>query len=142
MWKAFAELADLGWLNEAARPRMVSVQAMDCAPIVRAFEAGAERAEAFANASTHAAGLRVPAPFADRAILRAIRESQGTAVAVSEEAIRKAQAGMARAEGLFAAPEAAAAVAGLARLVDSGWLDHDARVVVFDTGTGLKYISD
>jgi threonine synthase len=119
---------------------MVSVQAEGCAPIVRAYESGAGRAEPFANAATHAAGLRVPAPFADRAILRALRESQGIAVAVSEGDIRAAQRQMATAEGLFAAPEGAAALAGLAKVVARGWLGREARIVVFNTGTGLKYL--
>jgi threonine synthase len=140
MWKAFAELGELGWLSGSARPRMVSVQAEGCAPIVRAFEAGAERAEFFANAATFASGLRVPGPFADQAILRGLRESQGTAVAVSEDEMRAAQRQLAKTEGVFAAPEGAATLAGLARLLQVGWLDVEARIVLFNTGTGLKYI--
>ena len=140
MWKAFAELAGLGWLERPQRPRMVSVQAEGCAPIVRAFGAGAPRAAFFENATTLAAGLRVPGPFADQQILRALRESWGTAVAVSDTEILAAQHQMAVEEGLLAAPEGAATLAGLARLVAQGWVRPDERVVLFNTGSGLKYL--
>ena len=140
MWKAFAELAGLGWLQRPRLPRMVSVQAEGCAPIVRAFGAGAPRAAFFENAATLAAGLRVPGPFADQQILRALRESWGTAVAVSDTEILDAQHQMAVEEGLFAAPEGAATLAGLARLVAQGWVRPDERVVLFNTGSGLKYL--
>lgn len=140
MWKAFAELAELGWLETAARPRLVSVQAAGCAPIVRAFEAGAERAAFFENAATVAAGLRVPGPFADRLILQALRASQGTAVAVSDDAIRAAQARLAEQEGIFAAPEGAATLAALERLAHDRWVKPDERIVLFNTGLGLKYL--
>jgi len=140
MWKAFEELAELGWLETADRPRMVSVQAEGCAPIVRAFEAGAARADFFDNAATIAAGLRVPGPFADRLILRAIRDSGGTAVAVSDAEIRAAQRRLATTEGLFAAPEGAATLAALERLVRDGWVAPDERIVLFNTGLGLKYL--
>jgi threonine synthase len=140
MWKAFDELEALGWLKRAQRPRMVSVQAAGCAPIVRAFEAGAARAAFFENAATLAAGLRVPGPFADRQILRALRESGGTAVAVSDAELLAAQKQLATEEGLFAAPEGAATLAGLARLVRQGWVRPDERVVLFNTGSGLKYL--
>jgi threonine synthase len=140
MWKAFAELAELGWLESRGRPRMVSVQAAGCAPIVRALALGAERAEFFAGAATLAAGLRVPGPFADRLILRSLRESGGTAVAVGDDEILAAQREMARAEGVFAAPEGAATLAALRRLVDEGWVQAQERVVLFNTGSGLKYL--
>ena len=140
MWKAFDELAGLGWLARPQRPRMVSVQAEGCAPIVRAVTAGAPRAAFFENAATLAAGLRVPGPFADQLILRALRESWGTAVAVSDSEIVEAQRQLASEEGVFAAPEGAATLAGLARLVDQGWVRPDERVVLFNTGSGLKYL--
>ena len=141
MWKAFAELAELGWLTGQQRPRMVSVQAAGCAPIVRALAAGAPRAAFFENASTVASGLRVPGPFADQQILRALRESWGTAVAVTDAEILAAQHQLATMEGLFAAPEGAATLAGLAHLVEQGWVKPDERVVLFNTGSGLKYLA-
>jgi threonine synthase len=116
MWKAFAELEALGWIGPQ-RPRLVSVQAAGCAPVVRAFHSGAARIEPWSEAQTLAAGLRVPAPFADRLILRALRESRGTAVAVGDEEILAAQRELARLEGIFAAPEGAAAVAALRYLL-------------------------
>ncbi len=140
MWQAFAELAALGWLERPQRPRLVSVQAEGCAPIVRAWAAGAPRAAFFENAATLAAGLRVPGPFADRQILRALRESLGTAVAVTDAEILDAQRQLATEEGLFAAPEGAATLAGLAPLVQQGWVRPDERVVLFNTGSGLKYL--
>lgn len=140
MWKAFEELEALGWIDER-RPRMVSVQAAGCAPIVKAFGEGAKRAEAWQNASTLAAGLRVPSPFADRLILRALHESHGTAVAVSDEEITRAQKQMAELAGIFAAPEGAATLAGAIQLKETGWLTADERVVLYNTGTGLKYVS-
>ena len=140
MWKAFDELAALGWLSRPERSRMVSVQAAGCAPIVRAFEAGAPRATFFENAATLASGLRVPGPFADRQILSALRESHGTALAVSDAEITAAQQRLARTEGIFAAPEGAATLAALARLVQQGWVRSDERIVLFNTGSGLKYL--
>jgi threonine synthase len=139
MWKAFAELEALGWIGPR-RPRMVSVQAAGCAPVVRAFETGAERMAAWPNAATHAAGLRVPLPFADRLILAALRESGGTALAVSDDEMRTAQRQMAQREGVFAAPEGAATLAAAERLRRAGWLRPDERVVLYNTGSGLKYV--
>lgn len=139
MWKAFDEMEKLGWIG-AKRPRMVSVQAAGCAPIVRAFEQGKERAEFWPNAATLAAGLRVPGAFADRLMLRVLRESHGTAIAVSDEDIRSAQKEMASGEGIFAAPEGAATWAALKRLAKEGWVKPDERVVLFNTGSGLKYL--
>ena len=138
-WKAFAELAELGWIG-SRRPRMVSVQSEGCAPVVRAFESSAKRAERWENAQTYAAGLRVPAVFADRLILRALRESGGTAVAVPEKAIRTAQQRMAADEGVLACPEGAATLAGLEALLEQGWIGPNDRVVLFNTGAGLKYL--
>ncbi len=139
MWKAFAELESLGWIG-SKRPRMVTVQADGCAPVVRAFQAGAQRTETWQNAHTLAAGLRVPNAFADRLILRALRESGGTALAVSDKEIVTAQIEMAHAEGLLACPEGAASLAGLRHLVKNRWVQSDETVVLFNTGTGLKYI--
>ncbi len=139
MWKAFQEMEQLGWIG-SKRPRMVSVQASGCAPIVRAFEQGSQRAEAWKEAQTVAAGLRVPSPFADRLILRAIRESKGTAVAVTDAEISEAQKELGRQEGLLAAPEGAATWAALKHLVASSWVSPAERVVLFNTGSGLKYL--
>jgi len=140
MWQAFDELEALGWLANTARPRLVSVQAAGCAPIVRAWEARAERATFFEGAQTLAAGLRVPGPFADRLILRSLRASGGTALAVSDAEILDAQRELAQLEGLFVAPEGAATVAALRRLAARGWVRPRERVVLFNTGTGLKYL--
>lgn len=137
MWKAFDELERAGWVN-GKRPRMVSVQAEGCAPIVRAFRDGVEWAEPWEDGETIAAGLRVPSPLGDRLILRVLRESQGTAVAVSEMEIRGAMEEMARAEGILACPEGAAAWAGLKRLLEAGEVDGQEEIVVFNTGSGLK----
>ncbi len=138
MWKAFDELEALGWIG-SERPRLVSVQSEGCAPIVRAFHEGAERARPWENAHTVAAGLRVPAAFADRLILRALRETNGTAIAVPDEEILAAQRLLAAEEGIFAAPEGAATVAALKKLVSSGWINAADTVVLFNTGSGLKY---
>lgn len=140
MWKAFQELAALGWLDTEKRPRMVAVQADGCAPVIKAFASGAEFCDFWLGAKTIASGLRVPKSFADRLILQDIRASHGTAVAVSDEAILKAQSRLAAAEGLFAAPEGAATLAALEVLVDQQWVKPDERIVLFNTGTGLKYI--
>jgi threonine synthase len=139
MWKAFAEMEAMGWIS-ARRPRMVSVQAAGCAPVVHAVIEHRERTVPWANAETEAAGLRVPAPFADRMILRAIRESGGTAVAVSETEIGEARKEMATLEGVLSAPEGAATWAALKHLAADGWVKPDDRVVLFNTGSGLKYI--
>ncbi|HVP20373.1 MAG TPA: threonine synthase, partial [Anaerolineaceae bacterium] len=140
IWKAFQELEALGWLDSPRRPRMVAVQAAGCAPVVKAFASGAEICEFWPSAQTSASGLRVPKPFADRLILEALRASQGTAVAVTEEEIQSAQSLLARTEGVFAAPEGAATLAGLIRLRNDAWLEPGALVLLLNTGTGLKYI--
>jgi len=139
MWKAFEEMENLGWIDPK-RPRMVSVQAAGCAPIVRAFQEGAERAGFWQNAETRAAGLRVPGPFADRLILQILRASDGTAIAVSDEEIVLAQEEIASKEGILAAPEGAATWAALKQLARQGWLKPDERMVLFNTGSGLKYL--
>lgn len=137
MWKAFQELEQLGWIG-SKRPRMISVQAEGCAPIVRAIEEGQERAERWDGARTAAAGLRVPAVFADRLILGAIRESGGTAVAVGDDAMRAAKAEIASLEGIYPCLEGAATWAAAVQLASSGELDPHDRVVLFNTGSGLK----
>lgn len=137
MWKAFAELAEMGLVGDH-RPRMVVVQSTGCAPIVRAFEAGAERAETWQGASTLAPGIRVPGAFADHLILDAVRESGGTALAVPDDEILSATREIASTEGLDAAPEGGATLAALRRLLEQGWVKADDRVVLFNTGSGLK----
>ncbi|HTP02913.1 MAG TPA: pyridoxal-phosphate dependent enzyme, partial [Anaerolineales bacterium] len=140
MWKAFEELETLGWLKDAKRPRMVAVQADGCAPVVRAFEAGAAFCDFWINAHTVASGLRVPKSFADALILEDLRASRGIAVAVSDPAILEAQRQLGRTEGMFAAPEGAATLAALRVLADRNWIRADERVVLFNTGSGLKYL--
>ncbi len=140
MWKAFAEMEALGWLENDRKPRMVSVQAEGCAPVVRAFEAGEEHCQVWENAHTLAYGLCVPKSFADKLILRALRESEGTAVSVSDDDIFNAQNELAVNEGIFAAPEGAATLAGLKKLVKRDWISPEEKIVLFNTGTGLKYI--
>jgi threonine synthase len=140
MWKAFAELETLGWLEKTKRPRMVSVQAEGCAPVVKAFQAKASFCDFWTNAHTLASGLRVPKSFADHIILQDIYDSQGTAVAVSDEAILESQKQLAAAEGIFAAPEGAATLAALKELVAQKWVQSDERIVLFNTGSGLKYL--
>jgi threonine synthase len=140
MWKAFDELEALGWLEQKHRPRMVVVQAEGCAPVVKAFESGAETCESWQGAQTIASGLRVPKSFADRLILKVLRDSHGIAIAVSDQAILQAQRRMATLEGIFAAPEGAATLAALEKLAQGNWLHPGERIVLFNTGAGLKYI--
>ena len=140
MWKAFEELEQLGWLNNKKRPRMVSVQAEGCAPVVKAFERKASFCDFWTNAKTIASGLRVPKSFADHLILADLYESNGTAIAVSDASITEAQKELAKAEGIFAAPEGAATLAALKELVKTKWIQADERVVMFNTGSGLKYL--
>jgi len=138
MRKAFDELETLGWIG-SRRPRMVVVQAEGCAPIVRAFDRGERFAEPWQNAQTIAAGLRVPQAIGDYLILDAVRDTAGTAIAVSEDAIRDAQLEMGRLAGVYAAPEAAATWAATRMATRNGYLNGDERVVLFCTGMGLKY---
>jgi threonine synthase len=140
MWKAFNELEQMGWLKSGARPRMVSVQAAGCAPVVKAFESGASYCDFWVGAETVASGLRVPKSFADRMILDSIRESCGTAVAVNDQAIGEAQKQLGAAEGIFACPEGAATLAALHELKRRGWVQPDERIILFNTGTVLKYL--
>jgi len=140
MWKAFNDLMKLGWLDDVKMPRMVSVQAEGCAPVPKAFHSGAAFCDFWLGAQTVASGLRVPKSFADSLILSDIRESNGTAVAVSDEALLAAQKKLASLEGIFAAPEGAACLAALEKLVQDQWVQPDEKIVVFNTGSGLKYL--
>jgi threonine synthase len=139
MWKAFSELERLGWIPVGRRPRMVVVQAEGCAPIVRAHQRGAEAAEVWKDPRTYACGLRVPGAVGDRLILSALRESGGTALTVTDEAMAEGQLALARSEGIFACPEGGAAVEACRRLAAKGWIPPEARVLIFNTGSGLKY---
>jgi threonine synthase len=139
MWKAFDELQQLGWID-GKRPRMISVQAAGCAPIVRAFEAGDRFAEEFQNAKTVASGLRVPKAIGDFLILDAIRESGGSAIAVTDEELIEGAKEMARSEGIFAAPEGGACVPALRKLLARGDVKPEEKVVLFNTGSGIKYL--
>jgi threonine synthase len=139
MWKAFEEMEALGWID-AKRPRMYSVQASGCAPIVRAFEAGADHAVEFPNAQTRASGLRVPKAIGDFLMLRILRESGGGAIAIDDDEMIQVTRELGGAEGLFIAPEGAACFAALRSLIDSGKIKLDERVVVFNTGSGIKYL--
>jgi len=139
MWKAFEELEALGWID-SKRPRMYSVQAAGCAPIVRAFETGADHAAKFPNAQTRASGLRVPKAIGDFLMLRILRESGGGAIAIDDDEMIRIARKVGGAEGLFVAPEGAACFAALQSLIDSGTIKLDEQVVVFNTGSGIKYL--
>ena len=138
MWKAFEEMEQLGWID-GRRPKMISVQAAGCAPIVRAFERGERHAEAWRDAHTAASGLRVPAAIGDYLMLDAIRASGGTALAVSDEAMLADMRALAVEEGISAAPEGAATLAALRLLLARGALRADERIVLFNTGAAWKY---
>jgi threonine synthase len=140
MWKAFDEMERLGWIGPA-RPRMISVQAAGCAPIVRAWEQGTEYAEPWAGAHTYASGLRVPKAVGDFLMLDAIRASGGAAIAVEDEEMRAWTPVMGADTGIFCAPEGAATAAAAARLLQSGAIRPDDEVVLFNTGSGLKYVA-
>jgi threonine synthase len=141
MWKAFAEMEAMGFVG-AKRPRMYAVQAEGCAPIVKAFQEGREDAPYWENATTHAHGLRVPKALGDFLILRALRESHGAGIAVSEAEIIAGVKEAAATQGLFMAPEGGACVAAARKLKASGHLSPDDTVVLFDTGTGYKYVEN
>jgi threonine synthase len=140
MWKAFEELERIGWMKPTTRPRMVAVQAEGCAPIVRAYAEGHEHARPWEGAQTAADGLRVPRAIGDFLILRAIRESGGTAVAVSDGEMIDGMREIGRSEGVSAAPEAGAALAAIKRLVAERLIRRDHSVVLFNTGGALKYL--
>ena len=139
MWKAFDEMEQMGWIG-SKRPRMVSVQSATCAPIVRAFENGDRFADEFENASTVASGLRVPKAIGDFLILDAIRASGGTAIAVTDEELVAAVKEIGAAEGIFSAPEGAACLPALRKLIEDGAVDKGETVVLFNTGAGVKYL--
>jgi threonine synthase len=141
MWKAFDEMEQLGWISpEQPRPRMISVQASGCAPIVQAWQEGATTAAPWPDAQTIASGLRVPRAVGDFLMLDAIRRSHGAAVAVTDGAMRAAQQRMGAATGVFASPEGAAPLAALPVLLERGLIRTDEEVVLFNTGSGLKYV--
>ncbi len=139
MWKAFSELEELGWIG-SARPRMVSVQASGCAPIVKAFEEDRTTAEPWQNAQTVASGLRVPQAVADFLMLQAIRESHGTALSVSDDEMLAEIPRVGKAEGIFFCPEGGACLAALRRLIADRWIRPGDEVLVFNTASGLKYL--
>ena len=139
MWKAFDEMQALGWIG-SQRPRLISVQAEGCAPLVRAFDAGEEQSQPWLNPTTRVPGLRAPRVLADFLCLRAIRESRGTAIAVPDEAMFAAQSEAGAAEGLALCPEAGACIAALRQLVARGAVGRDEKIVVFNTASGLKYV--
>ncbi len=144
MWKAFDEMEQLGWLDapeaKGKRPCMIAVQAEGCAPIVKAWNESKPTVEMWKDASTVAAGLRVPKPYGDYLVLDILKQSRGTAVAVSDQEIKYAVHHWARTEGVFAAPEGAASLAAYRKLRSNGFLSEKDRVVLFNTGTGLKYL--
>ena len=140
MWKAFAELEQLGWMPRGRRPRLVAVQAAGCAPIVRAFTAGATRADPWAGAQTVADGLRVPAAIGDFLILQALRDSRGAAVAVGDDRMVGAMRELGALEGISAAPEGGATLCALRALLQQGVIRRTDRVVLFNTGGALKYL--
>jgi threonine synthase len=139
MWKAFAELEQLGWIG-SRRPKMIAVQAAGCEPITRAFEQGAAVSEFFPQAHTVASGLRVPKALGDFLVLEAVRESAGTAISVTDQEMLDAALLLARSEGIFAAPEGGACVAAVTRLLQNGFLKSDERILIYNTGSGLKYL--
>lgn len=141
MWKAFDEMERLGWIG-ADRPKMFTVQAAGCAPMVKAWEEGAESAEPWQNAATYASGLRVPAAVGDFLILRALRESGGGAVAIPDHVMKAWVEHLGADTGIFAAPEGGATVAAVPQLMHKGLLSEDAEVVLFNTGSGLKYVGN
>ena len=140
MWKAFGEMEEMGWISAGGRPRMIAVQMEGCAPIVKAFHEGQESISPWENATTVAAGLRVPGPVADYLILRCLRESGGTALTVTDDEALAAVPEIAAAEGVFACPEGAATLAALHKLLQSGEVDASDRIVLLNTGSGLKYL--
>lgn len=140
MWKAFSEMEAMGWIG-AGRPRMVCVQPEGCAPVVKSLEEGEARIAPWENAETTAHGIRVPQVYADRLVLSAIRESGGTGIAVTDDEFLQAQAELAQKEGIHTCLEGAATLAGLRRMAAAGEVDPSERVVLFNTGTGLKQMS-
>ena len=141
MWKAFEEMEELGWMPSGAkRPKMIVVQAAGCAPIPKAWEEGKAVSEPWKNASTMAAGLRVPKAYADYIILDVLKKSGGTAVTATDEEIFAAVRSWASEEGIFAAPEGAASLVAYEKLIANKFLKPSDRVVLFNTGSGIKYV--
>ena len=138
MWKAFEELEQLGLIDNK-RPRMIAVQAAGCEPVTRAWQEKRTTTEFFQNASTIAAGLRVPKPYADYLVLDILKQSSGTAISATDDEIVEAVADLASGEGIFAAPEGAASWVAYQKLIGNGFLKTTERVVLFNTGSGLKY---
>jgi threonine synthase len=139
MWKAFAEMEALGWIGNR-RPKMIAVQAEGCQPVVRAWEQGEARSKFWDHASTVASGLRVPKPLGDFLVLDAVRASGGAAVAVTDAELIEAGVQLASEEGIFAAPEGAACIPALEKLLANGLLKRSDRIVIYNTGAGLKYL--
>jgi threonine synthase len=139
MWKAFAEMEALGWIS-SKRPKMIAVQTEGCQPVVRAFQRGESKSQFWENAHTVAAGLRVPKPLGDALMLDALRKSGGTAIAVSDEELLDASLELSQDEGIFAAPEGGACVAALRKLLANSFLKPDEKIVLYNTGAGLKYL--
>jgi threonine synthase len=139
MWKGFAELREIGWIARDDMPRFVVAQATGCAPIVRAFEEGAMQSRSWPDPQTFAAGIRVPKALGDFLVLRALRESEGIALAVTDDETRDMMRLVGAMEGMLVCPEGAAAIAAAAKLRRDGWIKGDENVVVFNTGSGLKY---
>ena len=140
MWKAFIEMEDLGWVKPGKRPKMIAIQSAGCAPIPRAFEHGDKTSEAWQNASTFASGLRVPKAYGDYIILDVVRKSGGTALAISDDEILTSVKDWAQNEGIFLSPEGATSTAAYQQLIETGFLKPTDRVVLFNTGAGLKYV--
>jgi threonine synthase len=140
MWKAFMELEELGWLESTAKPRMIAVQAEGCAPVVSAFEAGSTKCDYWQDAHTIATGLCVPKSFADQLILKDIRDSQGMAISVTDLEIKQFQQRLSQTEGIFSCPEGAATLAALDKMVKRQSVEPDETIVLFNTGSGLKYV--
>ena len=139
MWKAFGELEELGWVRPGKRPRMIAVPSAGCAPVVRAFEQGEKTSQMWQNAATFASGLRVPKPYGDYIMLEILRESGGVALSIPDEQILASLKDWAKNEGIFLSPEGAAATAAYDHLLSTGYLKPEDRVVLFNTGAGLKY---
>jgi threonine synthase len=138
MWKAFEEMETLGWVS-GKRPKMIAVQASGCAPVAKAFREGEKSSQMWPNAATFASGLRVPKPYGDGLILDVVRQSGGTIVDFDDQQILASLLDWARHEGIFLSPEGAAATAAYDHLLGNGWLSREDRVVIFNTGAGLKY---
>ncbi len=139
MWKAFEEMETLGWVTGKRRPKMIAVQASGCAPVAKAFREGENASKIWRNAATFASGLRVPKPYGDELILDIVRQSGGLVLDFDDQQILASLLDWARYEGLFLSPEGAAATAAYDHLIETGWLSPEDRVVIFNTGAGLKY---